>query len=58
MNKRPYEPLIRQIVGEPVPVDLGMITSRDLVKARQLELDFAHTITSSQPAGLPPLNGL
>jgi len=45
MNWEPYEMLIRQIEGGPVPVDREMITPRDLAKARQLEPVFAHNIS-------------
>lgn len=44
MNWGPYEVLIRQIEGGPVPVDREMITPRDLAKARQLEPVFSHNI--------------
>lgn len=44
MDWGPYETLIRQIEGGPVPVDREMITPRDLAKARQLEPVFSHNI--------------
>jgi hypothetical protein len=44
MNWGPYEVLIGQIEGGPVPVDREMITPRDLAKARQLEPVFSHNI--------------
>jgi len=50
MNWGPYETLIKQIEGGPVPVDREMITPRDLAKARQLEPVFAHNIVIEQSA--------
>jgi len=50
MNWGPYDVLIRQIEGGPVPVDREMITPRDLAKARQLQPVFSHNIAVEQPA--------
>ena len=50
MNWGPYEVLIRQIEGGPVPVDREMITPRDLAKARQLEPVFSHNIIIERSA--------
>ena len=50
MNWGPYEVLIRQIEGGPVPVDREMITPRDLARARQLEPVFSHNIIIERSA--------
>lgn len=49
MNWGPYEVLIKQIEGGPVPVDREMITPRDLAQARQLEPIFSHNIAVEPP---------
>ena len=51
MNWGPYESLIKQIEGGPVPVDREMITPRDLARARQLEPVFFHSIDVEDSAG-------
>lgn len=50
MDWGPYERLIRQIEGGPVPVDREMITPRDLARARQLEPVFSHNIAIERSA--------
>jgi len=50
MNWEPYEALIKQIGGGPVPVDREMITPRDLAKARQLEPVLSHNIVIEKSA--------
>jgi len=50
MSWEPYELLIKQIEGGPVPVDREMITPRDLARARQLEPVFAHNTVIEQSA--------
>jgi len=50
MNWGPYEVLIRQIEGGPVPVDREMITPRDLARARQLQPVFSHNIAIERSA--------
>lgn len=40
LDWQPYDKLIRQLEGGPPPLDLEMITPRDLAKAKQLSLVF------------------
>ncbi|MCA8992120.1 MAG: hypothetical protein KDA88_09085 [Planctomycetaceae bacterium] len=44
LNWRPFEETIQYYEGGPVPLDRELITPKNLAKAEQLELVFAHRI--------------
>jgi len=49
LNWRPFADTIKHYENGPVPLDLEMITPRDMAWAEQLELVFAHRIAVATP---------